>query len=209
MTNQSHNQIYIHTKGKIKINASKTIFLKDLVDVYIEDTITKKKIEDIKYEIEDLHNKNNHLIGILSIIALIKKYYPTSAITVIGEPNILVTIENNEMVAKDRKKTLRVALVCFLLFVGSMTAIINFHSDVDMLQTQKTIYRIITGEETDNLLLLQIPYSLGIGIGMSVFFNHFFKKKINNEPSPLEVEVHLYQENLDQYIKNNSEKHNK
>ncbi len=32
------------------------------------------------------------------------------------------------------------------------------------------------------------------------FFNHLFKKKWNEEPTPLEVEMYLYQENLDQYV---------
>jgi len=35
---------------------------------------------------------------------------------------------------------------------------------------------------------------------MVVFFNHLFKKKWNEEPTPLEVEMFLYQENIDQYV---------
>ncbi|MMZ70306.1 hypothetical protein D1872_333160 [compost metagenome] len=35
---------------------------------------------------------------------------------------------------------------------------------------------------------------------MIVFFNHLFKKKWNEEPTPLEVEMYLYQENLNQYV---------
>jgi hypothetical protein len=97
-------------------------------------------------------------------------------------------------------------LADFLLFIGSITAIINFHSDVDMKQAHKAIYRVITGIETDKLLLIQIPYSLGIGAGMSVFFNHVFNKKINKEPTPLEMEIHTYQQGVDKYIKNNSVK---
>ncbi|MNP81772.1 hypothetical protein D3C76_1802270 [compost metagenome] len=35
---------------------------------------------------------------------------------------------------------------------------------------------------------------------MIIFFNHLFKKKWNEEPTPLEVEMYLYQENLNQYV---------
>jgi stage V sporulation protein AA len=35
---------------------------------------------------------------------------------------------------------------------------------------------------------------------MIVFFNHLFKKNWNEEPTPLEVEMYLYQENVDQYV---------
>ncbi|MNI93321.1 hypothetical protein D3C73_1512510 [compost metagenome] len=47
---------------------------------------------------------------------------------------------------------------------------------------------------------MQIPDSLGMGVGMALFFNRFFKKTFNEEPSPLEVEMYLYQENMNQYI---------
>lgn len=48
-------------------------------------------------------------------------------------------------------------------------------------------------------LLLQIPYSIGIGLGMIIFFNRVFKKKFNEEPSPLKVEMFNYQQELDHY----------
>ncbi|MNP77793.1 hypothetical protein D3C76_1752930 [compost metagenome] len=35
---------------------------------------------------------------------------------------------------------------------------------------------------------------------MVVFFNHLFKKKWNEEPTPLEVEMFLYQKNIDHYV---------
>lgn len=64
------------------------------------------------------------------------------------------------------------------------------------------LYEIITGERNDYPYLLQIPYSIGLGLGMIVFFNHIFKKRLNEEPSPLEVEMFNYQLDLDQYVVN-------
>ena len=48
--------------------------------------------------------------------------------------------------------------------------------------------------------MFQIPYSIGLGLGMVLFFNHFFRKRINEEPSPLEVEMFNYQQDIDQYV---------
>lgn len=59
---------------------------------------------------------------------------------------------------------------------------------------------MMTGKEEEKPLLFQIPYSIGIGLGMILFFNHVFKKRINEEPSPLEVEMFNYQQSLDQYV---------
>jgi len=43
---------------------------------------------------------------------------------------------------------------------------------------------------------------------MVIFFNHAFKKKFNEEPSPLEVEIFNYQQDIDHYILLNENKEN-
>ena len=79
-------------------------------------------------------------------------------------------------------------------------AIMNFHDDVSMQSVHQKIYTIITGKKKTKPLLFQIPYSIGLGVGMIFFFNHVFKKRMNEEPSPLEVEMFNYQMDLDQYV---------
>ena len=196
------NQIFIQSKGKLVWDKSKEIYLKDLISIITEEEF-KKGIEDLQFEFKEENVKDSHLISMLSIIALIKHKYPKQMITVLGDSEVLVNFGDNSR-KEDKYKLVRLAIVTFLLFIGSVTAIMNFHADVDMKSAHKTIYHLITGIESDRPLLLQIPYSLGIGAGMSVFFNHIFKKKINNEPSPLEVEMYLYQQNMDSYIKDHS-----
>lgn len=105
-------------------------------------------------------------------------------------------------------KKIVTALVCIFLFFGSGLAIMNFHADVDMPRVQEELYYLITGDRTERPLLLQIPYSIGVGFGVAIFFNHIFKKKFNKEPSPLEVELYLYDENVKDFVKNEEEKGN-
>ncbi|ABR48374.1 stage V sporulation protein AA [Alkaliphilus metalliredigens QYMF] len=186
---------------------TKKLMLKDLIDIVAVPEI-KQQIENINYPLKDNVNQDHHIISMLNIIESIGRVYPGCNTTIIGESNILVkNIGNVEK--KDTYKLLRVGVICFLLFIGSITAIINFHSDVNMREAHGTIYKIITGEENERPLLLQIPYSIGIGVGMAVFFNHIFRKKINQEPSPLEVEIYSYQQSLDEYIINNNEERNR
>lgn len=197
----TRNQVFIQSKGKIIWDRTRSIAIKDLISIIAEEE-HKVKIEEIKFDFKE-SVKDSHLISMLSIIALIKDKYPNLLITVLGEPEVLVNFGALNK-RRDKYKLLRLFIVTFLLFVGSITAIMNFHADVDMRSAHKTLYHLLTGIETDSPLLLQIPYSLGIGAGMSVFFNHFFRKRINNEPSPLEVEMYLYQQNMDSYIKDHS-----
>lgn len=204
-----NNTIYIQPKNKVIIPFNKLILLGDLLEIYASDDNLTKNIGNIEFKVEDKDRKGTFVISILSIIPLINIKYPGAPINIIGDTDILLQFQELSHHHVNKIKSLKAILVCFLLFIGAATAIINFHSDVDMVQSQKTIYRIITGRKEGNLLVLQIPYSIGIGVGMSVFFNHIFKKRINNEPSPLEIEIYMYQENLDQYTKKTRNKNNK
>jgi len=93
-----------------------------------------------------------------------------------------------------------ITLVWLILFVGSAMTIINFHYDVSMQEVQQKLHFLITGERNETPLWIQIPYSIGLGVGMLLFFNHWFNKRFNEEPSPLEIEIYNYQQNLDHYL---------
>jgi stage V sporulation protein AA len=81
----------------------------------------------------------------------------------------------------------------------------NFHADVSMPLVHQRVYYLLTGKVEKNPLVLQIPYSIGVGMGLLVFFNHAFKRKFNEEPSPLEVEMFLYQQNINKCMVWNKE----
>lgn len=105
-------------------------------------------------------------------------------------------------VIRKKKKVSRIGfiVVWLILFVGAAFAIMNFHEDVSMRQMHERLYYMITGEHSKHPFIFQIPYSIGLGLGMILFFNHIFKKKFNDEPSPMEVEMFNYQQELDQYL---------
>lgn len=197
---RSSDQVFLRLKEKVVLEGSDRVLLGDLASIWAEEEV-REKLENLIYPIET-EGKNNILISAMSLISLVKKNMPHIDLVIMGKDDILLNFVDKRG-AKDRYKILRLILVCFLLFIGSITAIINFHSDVDMKESHRLIHRAITGVETDKLLWLQIPYALGIGVGMAVFFNNVFNKKITNEPTPLDMEIHSYQENVDRYIKNN------
>ena len=44
--------------------------------------------------------------------------------------------------------------------------------------------------------ILELSYSIGLALGIIVFFNHFAAYKLNTDPTPLEVEMRLYEDNI-------------
>src|SRR5699024_11873984 len=90
-----------------------------------------------------------------------------------------------------------------ILFVGTAMTIINFHYDVSMLEVHQKLHFLFTGENVQHPLWLQIPYSIGLGIGMILFLNNWFKKQLNEESSPLELELFTYQQKIEENIAHN------
>ena len=42
--------------------------------------------------------------------------------------------------------------------------------------------------------------SVGIGLGVLFFFNHFGRKKITQDPTPMQVQMRLYEDDVDTTI---------
>ncbi len=187
----------IRLKKKVTVKPGQRLFLKDIAELDLQGDVS----EDIRKLLvceSSLINGNFVVIDIFKVIKLIRRYFPSLDIHYVGPSQTLVEINT------DSKSTSIMAVIfaMLLLFIGSGLAIMNFHMDVSMPQVHERIYYLITGVHKKSPLILQIPYSLGIGLGIFLFFNRLFKKRINEEPSPLELEMYLYQENIDQYMIN-------
>lgn len=128
------------------------------------------------------------------LVRAIKEHCGEADIHLMGRTDTIVTVGDRHD-GQRRASPLVVAAVAMLVFVGSAMAIMNFHADVAMPIVHQQIYRLITGRTAVHPLILQIPYSLGIGIGVALFFNHLPRTR-QRDPSPLEIETHLYQESV-------------
>ena len=132
------------------------------------------------------------VISTIDIIKTILEKYPQASISNLGECNTVI-----EMNQKDENKYFKYAKIAFItsvIFAGCTTAIITFHNDTQ-LERIFDIYSSIIGLNTsgERRWFLEIPYALGIGIGIIVFFNHIGTKKITRDPTPIEVEMVNYE----------------
>ncbi|WP_138493404.1 stage V sporulation protein AA [Paenibacillus pinistramenti] len=187
--------VYIRLRKHVKLKDGAGISLGDIAQV-LAPAEREQELKSLMVKQPVKQDGNRIVIDMMQIIKVIRGAFPQLAIEYIGEPHTLV-----EIIGQQRKTPiLFFILVWLLLFFGSMLTIMNFHADVSMPEVIVHIVEMITGQHDDHPYLYQTTYSLGIGLGMIVFFNHLFRKKWNEEPTPLEVEMFLYQENLDHYV---------
>lgn len=187
--------VYLRLRKQVRLNIGSPVRLRDIAGILAEPEI-EANLLDLVMERPEYCDGNLIVIDMLQVIACIRKRYPDLRIEMLGEPHVLV-----EMVEQEKKPSwVLFILVWLLLFFGAGLTIMNFHADVSMPEVQVRIVEMVTGKRDEHPYLFQGAYSIGIGFGMIVFFNHLFKKKWNEEPTPLEVEMYLYQENLNQYV---------
>ncbi|MCO4850293.1 stage V sporulation protein SpoVAA [Bacillus vallismortis] len=188
-------RIFIRLRHRVLARPGDIITVGDAAQIEGQLQLKKKLSAMPLYQVSE-KDKNIVILDIIQVLKAIHLQDPILDVQTVGGAETIVEIQY-------RKRHLSTVLfigVWLLLFIGSCLAIMNFHEDVSMRDVHIALYEIITGERNDYPYLLQIPYSIGLGLGMIVFFNHIFKKRLNEEPSPLEVEMFNYQLDLDQYV---------
>ena len=175
----------------------------DKQDIYLSDVaklecVNKEVVNRVK-AIKLMHipdEKNNRfVISVLKVIEMIHKIYPTLEINNVGEIDFIIDYE------KPRKQpplfsVLKLLSVCIITFLGAAFAIMTFNNDVGVNQVFQEIYRLVTGETSDGYTILECCYSIGLTVGILVFYNHFGGKKITTDPTPVEVEMRLYEDDI-------------
>lgn len=190
------DDLYLRMRYEIDANVGDTITIGDVCQ-FIE-TDEKKYPDLIQLPIHHVTKEDESvvIVDVLQVIKKIRTYDPHITIRTIGSPETIVAIVE----PKRHAPFLYFAFVWLLLFIGAGLAIMNFHEDVSMKAVHIRMFELVTGNKVEKPLLLQIPYSIGLGVGMVLFFNHFFKKRLSDEPSPLEIEMFHYEQSIDQYV---------
>lgn len=183
--------IYIKPVKKVPISDRSVIYIKDVCSVSAEKNVADK-VNNIKLLQIDKSEDANYLISVIDIIKVIKKAYPDYTVNNVGEIDTLIDYKPKKNEKNSFLKWLKITVVAIILVAGSATAIMSFHSDAQMPEVFKTYYKLFFGKTSDKPLIIDIPYSLGLAVGIIVFFNHFAGKKITDDPTPIEVEMTLY-----------------
>ncbi|MCL2461880.1 MAG: stage V sporulation protein AA [Defluviitaleaceae bacterium] len=193
-------EIYIKPVKKIVVEGRRTIYLKDLAEV-VADTKTADKLKNLKLLEMKAEKKANYLVSVTDIVRAISAKFPNDTVSNLGEADTVV--EFSPVKERDNSvwKWTKIVFVALVLLAGSATAIMSFHSDAQMPEVFKNYYKVFFGKEIEKPLLIDIPYSIGLAAGIIVFFNHFMGKKVTEDPTPIEIEMALYETDVTDTVK--------
>lgn len=199
--------LYIQTEKNVEVQ-SPEIYLQDVAKLTCKDSkvLNRNKVRKV-FSIPN-GEPGRYVVSAVDLVHAIAKEEPNVDITHIGEANLVVTYEK----AKHQQKWyswLKTLLVCVLTFFGGAFSIMTFNTDVDTANLFSKIYTQFTGEIASGPTILEFTYSVGIGVGIIFFFNHFGKGKLTQDPTPVEVQMRLYEDDVNKTLiadKNRSKK---
>lgn len=188
--------ITLYIKGDRNVEVTEQdVFLKDIVSMECSDKKFLPKLQTVK--ILKLHGnrEQRYVVSVLEIIACIHAAYPEVEVQNLGEVDIIVTYENQKT-SPYIWHILKVAAVAVIIFFGSAFSIMAFNNDVGGTKLFGQIYELVMGKQSDGFTVLEVTYSIGLTFGILIFFNHFGKKRFTVDPTPMEVQMRLYENDI-------------
>lgn len=184
--------IYIKPNEKITITGRKIVYLKDVGELWIPGQSSASLENLVVFQIPE-DTEKTYLLSVMDIIKAITLKFTDATVNNVGETDILLVYQQKRQQSNKPWLYSKIAFISLVLFAGASTSIMSFHSDAQIPKIFQNYYYIFFGEYNDMPLILAIPYTIGLGVGIILFFNHFSKKYITKDPTPIEIEMTTYE----------------
>ena len=190
--------IYIKAE-QATIVKNKKVFLEDVVTMTGPD---KKVLHELGGEVLFVvpdEQKQKYIFSIMKVIEFIQKKHPDYLIVNEGEIDFIVEYQPPQKKEK-WKDVLKIIFVCLAVTIGSAFTIMTFNQDASVSEIFARLEKIIAGSETEGPGLLELGYCIGLPTGIIIFFNHFSHLKMSSDPTPLQVQLRIYEKDSNEAI---------
>ena len=115
-----------------------------------------------------------------------------------GEEDFVIYYRNPQKQPSRWLQRGKIALICVTCFLGMGISIMGYNNDVDMSRVFSQLYETFLGIRPTGATFIELFYSIGLTLGVFLFFNHTPGKKVTNEPTPIQVQMRLYERDVNQ-----------
>ena len=186
--------LYLKAEKNVEVKEPQ-VWLKDVAKVYCADPHVSAKVKAIKLHRFGNEEQKRQVFSILKIIELINEACPNVSVENIGETDVLVEwVDVNKH--KGAIQTLKIIFVAAISFFGTAFTIMAFHNDIGINKVFGKVYELVMGQPSSGYSILEFSYSIGLAVGIIVFFNHIGGRRITKDPTPIEVEMRIYERDV-------------
>lgn len=190
--------VYVQLEDKVQLTEWE-VKVKDVAHLYTDDLDLKEKIKEVSiYEFEK--EEKRQVVSMLWVTRCIKAAIPECCIFPMGETDCLIEKFSPKM--KDGRgriwQNLKLLFVSATCIFGGAFSVMAFHNDIGITDMFKDLYLFVTGQVSDGCTILEVSYSVGLLVGILIFYNHVGKRRITADPTPVEVSMRTYEADMNE-----------
>lgn len=189
--------VYLKCNRDVEIQSA-DVFLKDVASVECTDSVILAKCRALKvYQFKG--DEKRVVVSSIKLIQLICKACPEVLVQSVGETDVLI-----EKIKVEKQKGFKIwgkiVVVCLVCFFGTASTLVAYNSDVAVRDIFEEVYEVFMEKPPGPINILEITYSIGLALGIIVFFNHIGKRNITSDPTPIEVSMRNYERDVNQAL---------
>lgn len=188
---------------KISLVQEKTVCLEQVAKLWcndkeLEERCRRATILEIRGD-----NDQRYVMSVLKVIEKLTEMEGDIRVSNLGETDFIIDYRPGPGSPKwwNWMKTL---FVCMTMLIGGAFAIMTFNNDGCVSEIFEQLYLNVMGTEPQGLNVLDIAYSVGLPVGILVFFNHFSKISFSKDPTPIEVQMREYENEVNDTLIQNA-----
>ena len=189
-----NEEVYISFGRSTEVNNEK-ITLQDVAEIWCSDNAILSGLKNTVIARVNTDRDKIYVFTAVSVIKMMQNKFPDITVSNIGVPEFAVVYHKKKK-PNPLWNVVKILMVSLIVFFGGAFAIMAYGNDIDIQNVFKVITGFFTGDEERNTILLQTAYSVGLSLGIIIFFNNFGKRKSIKDPTPLQVAMRTYEEDI-------------
>lgn len=188
--------VYIKLEPKIQIPEEK-VSVSDVAEIVCQNETKKDQVKALCIHTFGIADRD--VVTSLYIVNEIEKNIKDIVVVPLGAEDVIL-----ERVPKKKPsrvleigKVIFVSMVCFF---GTGFTIMAFHNDIGIRGVFEEISSLITGTEDSGVMVLELSYAFGLMAGILIFFNHIGRRRITKDPTPIEVSMRNYEDDVNKTL---------
>ena len=199
---QQETTIYFSLEPSIMVT-SKHVHIGDIASVFCRDPAVTHTVNQTELFTFTNTEQGQMVVDALTIIQVIQTLFQHALVQNIAESETIVYYRNLSCVHK-RQGLYKSIFLMLLAFFGTAYSIMSYNGDVGAVDLLQDLYFMFTGMHAENgatgYAFGILAYCFGLLLGMLVFFNHGLNRKETIDPTPLQVQMRLYERDVNDTI---------
>ena len=181
---------------KISLVKDKTVRLGQVATLWCSDKALEERLSQTNILEIERDEDHRYVMSVISVIEKINGQEKDLQVSNLGETEFIIDYQPGPG-SSDWWNWAKTIFVCVTMLIGGAFAIMTFNNDSGTTLLFEQMYEMFTGEAYKGFSILELTYSIGLAAGIILFFNHFGKKRLTQDPTPIEVEMRLYENDIE------------